>query len=191
MTAGAAVVPVAIDGDTGVFATAHPARAVGAVGLGFGVAAVRLTASDDAGRELTCKATNMVVSGSVIFTGFGRVRAVVAAGPAVLQLAEVRAAAVAARLVLGAAVAAGAAVVDVALDVDTGAATAARAGGAGVAAGAAVGPVALQSDAITVAVCRVLIEASDLTDSNAFGVATGFVKRAGRSAGSTIVPVAL
>jgi hypothetical protein len=92
---------------------------------------------------------------------------------------------------LGAAVAAGAAVVDVALDIDTSAVTAPRAGGAGVAAGAAVLTIALRIDAITVAVYRVLIEAANLTDPNAFGVAAGFVERAGRSAGSTVVPVTL
>jgi hypothetical protein len=81
--------PVAVDGDTGVVATAPLARAVVAVGLGFGVAAVRLTAFDAAARVLTFQATNMVASGPVIFTGYGRVGAVVAAGAAVLQFGEV------------------------------------------------------------------------------------------------------
>jgi hypothetical protein len=78
----------------------------------------------------------------------------------------------------------------VAVDIHAVAAAATGSAGAFVTAGTAVIPIALQIDAITVAVCRVLIEAADLTDPNAFGVAAGFVKRAGRTAGSTIVPVA-
>jgi hypothetical protein len=81
--------------------------------------------------------------------------------------------------------------VDIALDVDAGAATTASAGGAGVAAGAAIVPVTLQVDAFAVAVCRTVVEAADLTDPNALGVAAGFVECAGRSAGSAVAPVAL
>jgi hypothetical protein len=191
VAAGAAVCSVTVDGDAGVAATAHPARAVVAVGLGFGVAAVRLTTADHAGRELTCKATNMVVRGSVIFTGFGRVGAVVAAGPAVLQLGEVRAAAVAARVVFGAGIAAGAAMIDIALDVDAGAATTASASRAGVAAGAAIVPVTLQVDAFAVAVCRTVVEAANLTDRDAFSIAANFVEPADVTAGAAVVPVTL